>query len=74
MGALRKLDQNGDTKHEWDPNKPPEVEMAAEVFTLYKSQGFAAARMEPDGTTGEIIKEFDPTAATILFFPAMTGG
>ena len=74
MGTLRKLDQSGDTKHEWDPNKPVEIEMAREVFRVYCSQGFAAARMEPDGTTGEIIKDFEPDAATIVFVPPLKGG
>ena len=73
MGELRKLDQNGDTKHEWDPSKPAEVEVARDLFTLYKSQGFAAARMEND-VAGEILREFDPTAGAILFIPQMQGG
>ncbi len=73
MGELRKLDRSGDTKHEWDPNKPEEVEAARELFYLYRSQGFAAARMESEAA-GEIIHEFDPHAGTIIFQPPMTGG
>jgi hypothetical protein len=73
MGEMRKLDRNGDTKHEWDPSKPDEVEIARELFHEYKAQGFAAARMEND-TTGEILLEFDPGAGTIVFVPQMKGG
>lgn len=73
MGEMRKLDRNGDTKHEWDAAKPEEVEAARELFYLYKSQGFAAARME-SGTTGEILQEFDPHAGEVIFIPQMQGG
>jgi hypothetical protein len=73
MGELRKLDHHGDTKHEWDPAKSEEVEMARDLFTLYKSQGFVAARMDND-SAGEIIQEFDPDAGTIIFRPQMAGG
>lgn len=73
MGELRKLDKNGDTKHEWDPSKPQEVDVARDMFTLYKSQGYTAARMESD-VAGEIITEFDPDAGVIIFRPQMQGG
>ena len=73
MGQFRKLDRSGDTKTEWDPAKPDEVETARELFKLYKSQGFAAARMENDAA-GEIIFDFDPTAAVVMFIPQMSGG
>ncbi len=73
MGALRLLDQSGDTKHEWDPSKPAEVEAAAELFTLYRQRGYIAARMENDAA-GEVINEFDPRAGTIIFHPQMQGG
>ena len=73
MGQLRKLDQTGDTQHEWDASKPDEVTMAEEVFALYRSQGYSAARMEND-TAGEIITDFDPAAGVIIFVPQMRGG
>jgi hypothetical protein len=76
MGQFRKLDKNGDTKTEWDPTKPDEVATAREVFTLYKSQGYAAARMdhERNDSAGEVIHEFDPDAGVILFIPQFQGG
>ena len=73
MGQLRKLDVTGDTKHEWDAAKPDEVAIAEEVFALYRSQGYSAARMEND-VAGEIIKVFDPAAEVIIFVPQMQGG
>lgn len=73
MGQLRKLDVTGDTKHEWDAGKPDEVAIAEEVFQLYRSQGYQAARMEND-MAGEIIKTFDPSAEVIIFVPQMQGG
>jgi hypothetical protein len=73
MGMIRKLDSTGDTKHEWDPNLQDEVEAARAVFKVYKSQGYAAARMEND-SAGEMIQEFDPGASVILFIPQFQGG
>jgi hypothetical protein len=73
MGHLRVMDKTGDTKHEWDPSKPAEVEVAREVFTTYKAQGFAAAHIAPY-IGWEIIHEFDPAAGEILFIPQMAGG
>jgi hypothetical protein len=73
MGQIRRLDATGDTKFEWNPIKPDEVEAARAVFDEYRRQGFAAARMEGT-TTGEIIKDFDPNVGIIVFVPPMAGG
>lgn len=73
MGQIRKLDKSGDTTTEWDPSNPQEVEAARQAFDLYRKGGYAAARME-NGTAGEIIKEFDPSAAQIVMVPPMCGG
>ena len=73
MGQFRKLDRSGDTKSEWDPANPREVEAAREHFTTLRAQGYAAARMENDAA-GEVIHEFDPTAGVIMFIPRFQGG
>jgi len=73
MGEMAILNKHGETKHGWDPNNPAEVEAAREVFLTYKSRGYAASRME-NGAAGEIIREFDPWVAEIVFIPQFQGG
>lgn len=73
MGQLRRLDKHGDTRTDWDPSKPEEVEAARLAFNLYRSQGYAAARMEND-RAGKIIREFNPNDAVVIFIPALQGG
>lgn len=73
MLEFRKLDRNGDTKHEWDPTDAAHCAAALEVFNLYVSQGFRAARMESE-SVGEILQGFDSTAGCIVFIPQMRGG
>lgn len=73
MGQIRTLDESGDTRQDWDPNNPAEVASARAVFELYQSRGFMAARMEND-RAGDVIREFDPNAGTIILMPQMQGG
>lgn len=74
VGEISVLTKEGDTKHFWDPQNKDEVKAAAAIFKSYKDQGFIAAKMNRKGEKGEVIKEFDPSASSILFIPQMTGG
>lgn len=73
-GEISALSKEGDTKHHWNKDDPAEVEVAKEVFASYKRQGYAAARMNPGGEAGEMIREFDPTAESLLMIPPIAGG
>jgi hypothetical protein len=67
------LGKNGDTKCYWDPSDADSVSAAKLTFDSYHGRGYTAARMA-NGTTGATITEFDPTAGSILFIPALQGG
>lgn len=72
--AILALDQTGDTKTTWDPNVVAEVEEARRTFNNLKSKGYAAHKVEGDGSKGEVIRDFDPTAKAIIMSPQMAGG
>ncbi len=66
--------KDGDIKVEWDNDKPEEVTHARETFRKMKQKGYAAYRTNPKGSKGELIREFDPAAESIVMAPQMVGG
>lgn len=75
MHALAVQGVDGDTKHIWDPSKPPEVEAARLLFNGLRAKGYAAFKVTgKDGLKGEQINEFEPEAARMIFAPPMAGG
>ena len=73
--ALHVMDHTGDTKLVWDGDAGPEVEAARDMFNTLKEQGYLAYSVDPaDGSKGEIIREFDPTAEAIIMSPQLQGG
>lgn len=74
-GVMSIMGKEGDTKHYWNVDNSSEVDAAREVFNAHRSRGYAAFRMTPGGEqSGEQLREFDPTAGSILFIPQMQGG
>lgn len=73
-GEISVMGPSGDSKVFWNEKKWDEVEAAKGVFDLYKGKGFAAFRMNDKGDQGETMNEFDPSAGSILFIPALAGG
>jgi len=73
-GVLEAMDHTGDTKSYWDKNNPAEVAAAQASFDALKKKGYAAYKLNSDGTTGEQIREFDPSAERIIMRPALQGG
>ncbi len=74
MGELATMDRTGDLKSFWDRTKPEEVAQARRTFDDMRAKGYLAFRLIGDGTKGEQIREFDPTAEKIIMSPAMQGG
>lgn len=68
------MDHTGDTKKTWDPTKPVEVEDARRSFEELRKKGYAAYKVNEDGTSGEQIREFDPQAGRVILRPPMAGG
>lgn len=75
MPQLITMDRTGDTKLIWSPAVDAEVENARRTFRDLKKAGHLAYKVNPnDGTKGEQILEFDPTAEKIIMAPPMRGG
>jgi hypothetical protein len=67
------MDTSGDTRHQFDPDDPSAVAEAEIRFRNLTEAGFIAAKRTGSGTS-ELIREFDPTAQEIVFFPRLRGG
>jgi len=67
------MDQNGDTRHSFNPDNAEALARAEERFKELTGTGFTAAIRN---TAGEVskIRSFDPTAEETLFFPRLVGG
>ncbi len=68
------LDQHGDTKLIWDPEKPDEVEHARSTFDSLKKKGYLAYSVTRKGDKGEVLKAFDAEAEKMILAPATVGG
>jgi hypothetical protein len=74
MSEMAVLCREGDTKILWDPEVQVEVDYARTSFEHFVSIGYAPFRMNGDGSTGERMREFDPSAVQIVFVPPLQGG
>lgn len=74
QGLLAVMNDTGDTKTIWDRNNADEVEAARAQFDFFKKKGYMAYKIVVEGTKGEIISKFDPSAERIIFAPPMGGG
>lgn len=68
------MDETGDTKIVWDPNKQDEIDMAKETFTKMKKKGYLAYAVDRRGEKGSVIDEFYPTLEKIILAPQLKGG
>lgn len=73
-GVLEAMDLTGDSKVYWDKNNEGEVEAARASFDTLKRKRYAAYKLNSDGSTGEVLREFDPSAERIVMRPQMAGG
>ena len=74
MSTLEIMDRTGDTKLIWSADQQAEVDAAKTTFDSLKAKGYVAYSVGTDGSTGEVIKSFDPNAERIIMRPAMQGG
>lgn len=71
--SLRVMDGNGDTKMTWGDNQA-EIDAARHTFDEMKGKRYLAYTVKADGSRGEVIREFDPTAHAIIMAPQLVGG
>lgn len=74
MSTMHVLDRTGDTRIEWNPNVPAEVEMARQAFEAAQAKRYLTYRTTRSGARGEQIREFDPNAERIVCSPQTVGG
>jgi hypothetical protein len=74
MGVQIIMDRSGDTRHTFDPSDPDSVVTADERFQALVIKGFRAVALGRDGSSGELIKNFDPKLEETLFIPPLKGG
>jgi hypothetical protein len=72
--TLHVLDSKGDTRHEWSQDVPFEVEQARKAFQAAKDKKYLIYRTAADGSRGELMRNFDPTAERIICTPQTVGG
>lgn len=73
-GVLEIMDLTGDTKVHWTAGNAGEVAAARASYDVLKGKGYVAYKLNSDGTTGELIRDFDPSAERIVMRPQMAGG
>src|ERR1019366_1535806 len=67
------MDQNGDTRHNFDAKDAKALLKAERRFKTLIGAGFTAATRTADGEP-VVTRTFDPTAEETLFFPRLVGG
>ena len=65
---------NGYRTMTWDPETREGQAEAEAVFLRYTAQGYLSYRLNPSGTSGQIVKNFDPQAERLVLAPQMAGG
>jgi len=74
MSTLHILDRTGDTRVEWDQDNPAEVKMAKAAFKTAQDKKMLIYKLNRDGSRGELLRNFDPTAERIIAAPQTVGG
>jgi hypothetical protein len=72
--SLSVLDGTGDTRIEWNPSDPDEVEMARKAFKAAKDKKMLIYKTRADGSRAEQLREFDPHAERIIATRQTVGG
>ena len=74
-GMINVLNEEGDSRIEWDPDNDKETEAAKEMFDkTIEIEGMKAYELGKDGKQGKEIKKFNPNAAKIIMVPRIAGG
>lgn len=68
------LDATGDTKSLWNKHNAEEVEAAKATFDALRKKGYAAFRVNKDGSKAEAMHTFDPEAEAVILVPPVVGG
>lgn len=73
-GTMFVMDENGDSRMQWNSKNTDEVEAARSRFEHLKKKGYLAYKVNKQGDRGEVLDEFDPNAERIIMAGRMVGG
>jgi hypothetical protein len=68
------MDQQGDSRHAFDPADADAVAVAEQRFRELTSKGFRAVALHGSGEPGRLLRQFDREAEQTLFVPQLQGG
>ncbi len=68
------LDESGDSRMQWDKDKPEEIAKAQARFEELKKLGYLAYSVTKKGDRGTVIEKFDASAERIIMHKALVGG
>lgn len=74
MGQMAIMDRTGDTKLVWDQADDVSMQIAKASFDAAKKKGYLAYSVNKKGDKGTQVKEFDPSAESLILAPALVGG
>lgn len=74
VSTMHILDKTGDTRIEWNPTNKDEVKMAKAAFKTAQDKKMLIYKINRDGSRGELLRTFDPTAERIIATPQTVGG
>lgn len=74
MIVFKVMDKTGDSRQSFDPATSQGVADAERRFKELTGSGFRAAKMTSNGEPATLLKTFDPTAESVVFFPSLQGG
>ena len=74
-GMINVLNEEGDSRIEWNPENDAETGAAKEMFDkTIEIKGMKAYELGKDGEKGKEIKKFNPNVAKIIMVPRIAGG
>ncbi len=73
MSSLKIPTIHGDDLHEWELSDKEATRIAEQAFVKATKNGLAGFLLHKNGD-GKLIREFDPTAETIVFALPLAGG
>ena len=73
MNTLHILDRRGDTAVTWTPTSRRRVDAARKVFDEFRAKNYLAFAAE-GAVSGEVIREFDPGASSIIMHRPLVAG
>ena len=74
LSTLSILDENGDSRIQWDRNDPAQIAAARARFDELRARNYLAYKVDASGNQGEVIDKFDPKAERIVLHQQMVGG